>query len=108
MTEQQLEKNINDLKIEEKIEWAVNTIRDKETFGLDQLNASLARERRAKGVLIDCRKEIQKIKQQLEEAVSVIEKAKFSSGFFIDDHNSKDTYLSASEFLAKYRAEDEL
>ena len=152
-TEQELRDEFDILSIEERIEWALNTIRDKETFGLDQLNASLSRERRAKGVLLDCKKEIQQLKQQLEsmtnkcaelnydknclisdlnqsrenerqlkqqlestqvellgvtdklkEAVEVISKVKFSSGFFIDDHNSKDAYLLASEFLAKYKS----
>ena len=40
------------------INWAVNTIRDKEKFGRDELSASRARELRAKGVLLDCKKYI--------------------------------------------------
>ena len=44
----------------DQIEWAINTIRDQVQFGLDPLSAAKARERRAKGVLLNCKKEILK------------------------------------------------
>jgi hypothetical protein len=73
-----------------KIQWARNTINDKLMFGLDDLNASLSRERRAKGVLMDCEKEINKLEQQLKEAESVIE-------FYSDDLSWYDTDRSLSK-----------
>lgn len=49
------------------IEWAINTIRNKERFGLDDYGAALARERRAKGVLIDAKEEIARLQKLLTE-----------------------------------------
>ena len=66
-TEQELRDEFDILSIEQKIEWALDTIRHKETFGMDELNASLSRERRAKGVLLDCKKTIEKQKKEIEE-----------------------------------------
>jgi glutaredoxin 2 len=58
----------------EKLQWAIDTIRNQEMFGRDELGASLAREKRAKGVMLDTikfieeqmAKEIQETKQMLE------------------------------------------
>jgi FtsZ-binding cell division protein ZapB len=51
----------------EKIQWAKDTITNKELFGLDELNASLAREKRARGVLTDAKKEIESLRQENEK-----------------------------------------
>lgn len=40
------------------IEWAIETIREQYTLGLDELAAAKFRERRAEGVLIDAREVI--------------------------------------------------
>lgn len=48
------------------IEWACDTIRNREKFGLDELNAARARERRAKGVLLDAKIEIENLQKQIE------------------------------------------
>lgn len=55
------------IDIKEKLLWAINTIRDKEMFGLDELNASLSRERRAKGSMLDAVKAIDELEKQNAE-----------------------------------------
>ena len=47
-----------------KLEWAINTIRDQLLFGRDELGAARARELRAKGVMIDAIKDIEKLKAE--------------------------------------------
>jgi hypothetical protein len=49
----------------ETLEWAINTIRDKVMFGRDELGAALARESRAKGAMLDAKKEIEKLRAAL-------------------------------------------
>ena len=49
------------------IYWVINTISERESFGLDPLNAALARERRARGVLIDCKGEIRRLQNKIKE-----------------------------------------
>ncbi|NBX97518.1 hypothetical protein EBQ81_01460 [bacterium] len=48
------------------LNWAINTIRDKVMFGRDELGASLAREARAKGVMIDAIKYIEELHEVIE------------------------------------------
>lgn len=62
----------------ENIDWAVDTIRNQDKFGLDELEACKARERRAKGVLIDVKKHIIKLMNEIDNkksAISVYRKA---------------------------------
>lgn len=77
MTEQELRDEFDILSIEQKIEWALDTIRHKETFGMDELNASLSRERRAKGVLLDCKETIKAKDAEIAEARELVSKANF-------------------------------
>ena len=44
------------------IDWAVDAIRSQETFGQDELTSARSRERRAKSVLLDCKKEIEQLR----------------------------------------------
>lgn len=67
-------------EITEHLNWAINTIRDKVMFGRDELGAALARETRAKGVMIDAVKYIQTLEKeiifyrhQLEYAAKILE-----------------------------------
>jgi hypothetical protein len=62
----------NELDILSKIEWALETKRQKLTFGLDEKDAVYARERRLFGVLLDCKKEITSLKAELEKARELI------------------------------------
>lgn len=48
------------------LKWAINTIRDKVMFGRDELGAALAREMRAKGVMIDAVKYIEELHEVIE------------------------------------------
>lgn len=66
-------------KILERIEWASNTHKEKLMFGRDELGASIAREHRLHGTLIESKKfiiareqELQKTRDQLEKAEKVI------------------------------------
>lgn len=67
MTDQELIDEFDILSIEQKIDWALDTIRHKESFGMDELSASLSRERRAKGVLLDCKETIEKQKKEIKD-----------------------------------------
>lgn len=49
------------LEVNEELLWAINTIRNKETFGLPDLEAAKSRERRAKGVMLTTWSTINKI-----------------------------------------------
>lgn len=49
----------------EHIEWARQTIKDKEMFGLDPLNASFSRERRASGALLSAKQAIEELRKEL-------------------------------------------
>lgn len=90
---------MEDLQI--KIMWAINTIRDQLQFGLDPLSAAKARERRAKGVLLDCHKKLESFQsenselksenQELKEKVKDIESLTKSMNSAIKDRN--DTML---------------
>lgn len=51
----------------EKIEWALETKREKLMFGLDELNAALSRERRLFGVLLECKKEIERLNELIKK-----------------------------------------
>lgn len=51
-----------DKNILDSIDWAVDTIRSKLDFGLDALTAADHRERRAKQVLLECKKEITRLR----------------------------------------------
>jgi hypothetical protein len=50
------------------LNWAINTIRDKVMFGRDELGAALAREMRAKGVMIDAVKYIEELHEEQQAA----------------------------------------
>jgi hypothetical protein len=60
------------MKIKDKLLWAIDTIRDKLMFGRDELGASLARESRAKGVMIEAISEIEKLEKKLQEATGCL------------------------------------
>ena len=49
------------LEVNEELLWAINTIRNEETFGLPDLAAAKSRERRAKGVMLTAWSAINKI-----------------------------------------------
>jgi len=53
--------------MEEKLMWAINTIRDRLLFGRDELGAALARELRAKGVMLDAVKTFRAMDKENEE-----------------------------------------
>ena len=55
------------MKTSESLEWALNTIRDKLQFGLDESQAIVCRERRIKGVLIDALEEVKEMEEELEK-----------------------------------------
>lgn len=72
----------------EKVDWAINTIRDQVLFGRDELGAAKSRELRAKGVLLDVRKhvidtniQLQKLQDDRKELIEVI-----TDLFLEDDH----------------------
>lgn len=52
---------MNDLL--ERIDWTIDTIRNQEKFGLDDLNAALSRERRAKATLIETKKKLKQLNE---------------------------------------------
>jgi hypothetical protein len=58
---EQLEDILNDL------EWAYDTLKYKETFGMDEEQAIKFRERRSRGVFLTSIKEIKQIIQELEQ-----------------------------------------
>jgi hypothetical protein len=49
----------------EHLEWAINTIRDKLMFGMDELGAARSRESRAKGAMLEAKKEIVRLRAAL-------------------------------------------
>lgn len=56
------------MRLQEKLEWALMTLRDQLKFGLPESEAIKRREGRVRGVLIDAVKELPLIEQQLKEA----------------------------------------
>ena len=76
------DKGVGVSNIIETIEWAEATIDNKLMFGMEDapLQAGFAREQRARGVLLDCRLEIQKLK-------AAIELYKKSNDFYADTSN---------------------
>ena len=46
------------------LNWAINTIKDKLTFGRDELGAAIARETRAKGVMVEAVKYIEQLEKE--------------------------------------------
>lgn len=46
------------------LNWAINTIRDRLMFGRDELGAALARETRAKGVMVEAVKYIEQLERE--------------------------------------------
>ena len=48
------------------LEWAINTIREKLTFGMDELSAARSREHRAKGAMIAAKKELEALRLENE------------------------------------------
>jgi hypothetical protein len=62
------------------LNWAINTIRDRLMFGRDELGAALARETRAKGVMIDAVKYI----EQLERENKIIKEELLSTKVFCE------------------------
>lgn len=63
---------MSEINILDKIEWAIQTIRDQLLFGIDEFGAAKVREIRAKGVLLDCKEEITRLKKALEIANEAI------------------------------------
>jgi len=59
------------LDIVKTLNWAIDTIRDKQMFGQDELGAALSRERRAKGAMIGAVKEIESLKSALLEVARI-------------------------------------
>lgn len=87
------------MEIIKSIDWAIDTIRDQLKFGLtdNPLAAAKRREARAKGVLLDCKKEIQSLKDQLAQSKKDLEKAEKVIEFYakkenwtIDGHSFQD------------------
>ena len=78
------------------IDWAVNTIRDRELFGRDELGAALARERRAKSVLLDCKEEIEKLHKENLRLREIIRESK--EYINIADFKDLPEYIKAMEF----------
>ncbi len=77
----------------EAIDWACDTIRNRLQFGMgDSKEAAYSREKRAKGVLMDCKKEI----EELSEAVKKIALFKATGSVHEDFLNIRDI---AREFL---------
>ena len=56
----------------EMIEWAKNTIAEKDMFGMDEINAGRYGELRARGVLSECKKEIESLRKDREKLVAVL------------------------------------
>jgi len=65
------------MEIIKSIDWAIDTIRNQIKFGLtdNPLASAKRREARAKGVLLDCKREIQSLKDQLAQSKKDLEKA---------------------------------
>lgn len=81
------------------IEWAVDTIRCKERFGLSELQAAYNRERRAKGVLRDCKKEIEKLTKEnagLRSKLGRVQK---------ENKKLRESFISIGETDANMKAE---
>jgi hypothetical protein len=57
----------------EKLEWALMTLTDKLTFGMDESEAVYRRESRCKGVLVDVIDEIKALEAKLKVAVEALE-----------------------------------
>jgi hypothetical protein len=55
------------------LEWAIDTIREQVLFGLDELGGAKARERRAKGVMLDACKEIKTLEEKLKALANIVE-----------------------------------
>lgn len=51
----------------EKIDWALDTIKNRYEFGRDEEGGKFAREIRAAGVLKDCKKEILRLNEQIKQ-----------------------------------------
>jgi hypothetical protein len=59
------------------IDWACETIREKQMFGLEsEFKAALSREMRAKGVLLDCKEYILELEKKIEELEKNMEENK--------------------------------
>lgn len=61
------------MTLQEKLEWALMTLREKLTFGMDESEAIKRRESRVKGVLLEAVKElplIVKENQEMKDALS--------------------------------------
>lgn len=62
------------------LNWAINTIKDKLTFGRDGLGAAIARETRAKGVMVEAVKYI----EQLEKENKIMKEELLSTKMFCE------------------------
>lgn len=71
----------------ETIEWGLDTSRNKLMFGLDELNAAKSRERRLKGILLDCKNSFKELEQQLKQKDELIREAKKTIDFYADKDN---------------------
>jgi hypothetical protein len=85
-------------EIIKSIEWARNTIQDRLMFGMEDapLQAAYAREKRASGVLLDCKNEIlflkkeyQKLKTALEVAINEFSTIMDTEDFLDEDCSSR-------------------
>lgn len=73
----------------EKIEWALDTIRNKYNFGLPDVDAGISRERRAKGVLLDCKIEIIRLKRENAKFRKALERIAEETTASFKDHNEQ-------------------
>ena len=60
----------------EILNWAIDTIRERVMFGRDELDASRARESRAKGAMIDAVEEIERLTESLDYAIWALKEFK--------------------------------
>lgn len=56
--------------ISEKLEWALMTLKDKLTFGMDESQAVYRREARVRGVLVDAVKEVKRLEERCSTVVN--------------------------------------
>lgn len=83
----------------EKLEWALMTLRDKLTFGMNESEAVYRRESRCKGVLVDAIKEVEALEEKLKVAVEALELIT-KIAYYLD---YKDHRMFARETLEKIK-----
>jgi hypothetical protein len=75
------------MRLLDKLEWALHTVREKLTFGMGEAEGIKHRESRVKGVLIDAVKEVKEIEGEMRAA-----------GFVMCKYGENDPRLCLKDF----------